>query len=203
LTAGWKRLGGGAGLALSKVGLISEEMGVAGLARAGLAGEDGGEWAGWGFASYFGGGRAIGKALESRLDRCQVVEGVEAVGAATELAGSLGAAEHQETEDGGFVSAEIEDGADAVLVFGDAGVSDRGDEGEILEGVQGLTYLVFGEIEDWVAAGALVAGVDERVEREGIVFGRCDLFFDEGAENAELDGVEMHTYKGATAIWRG
>ena len=155
-----------------------------------------------GFASCFGGGRAIGKALESRLDRGEVVEGVEAVGAAAEFAGSLGAAEHQETEDGGFVAAEIEDGADAVLVFGDAGVSDRGDEGEVLKCVKGLAYLVFGEIEDGVAAGALVAGVDECVEREGIVFGRGDLFFDEGAENAELDGVEMHSYKGATAMWR-
>ena len=75
-----------------------------------------------------------------------------------------------------------------MLVLGDAGVADRGDEGEIFEGVEGLADLFFGEIEDRVAAGALVARVDQRVEREGIVFGRGDLFFDEGAEDAELDG---------------
>jgi len=69
--------------------------------------------------------------------------------------------------------------------------------------VKGLADLVFGEIEDRVAAGALVACVDERVEGERVVFGRGDLFFDEGAEDAELNGVEMHDYKGATAMWRG
>ena len=42
----------------------------------------------------FGGGRAGGQALESGLDGGEVVEGVEAVGAAAEFAGSLRAAEH-------------------------------------------------------------------------------------------------------------
>jgi hypothetical protein len=69
--------------------------------------------------------------------------------------------------------------------------------------VEGLAHLVFGEIEDRIAAGALVAGVDEGVEGERVIFGRGDLFFDEGTENAELNGVEMHTYKGATAMRRG
>jgi hypothetical protein len=63
--------------------------------------------------------------------------------------------------------------------------------------VKGLADLFFGEIENGIAAGALVAGVDEGVERKRIVFGRGDLFFDEGAEDAELDGVKMHVYKGA------
>ena len=178
-------------------------MSVTSLTRAGLAGEHGGEWAGWGFASCLGGERAIGQALESRLDRCEVVEGVEAVGAAAEFARSLRAAEHQETEDGGFVSAKIEDRADAVLVFGDAGISDSGDQSQVFEGVEGLAHLVFGEIKDRIAARALIGGVDESVERERVVFGCGDLFFDEGTENAELNGIEMHKYKGATAMWRG
>ena len=104
-------------------------MGVAGLAGAGLAGQDGGEGpvallvasAGW----------AGGQALEGGLDGGEVVEGVEAVGAAAEFAGGLRAAEEEEAEDGGLVAAEVEDGADAVLVLGDAGVADRGDEGEV------------------------------------------------------------------------
>jgi hypothetical protein len=133
LTAGWS-FGDRAGFALGrKTGLISKEMSVASLTRAGQAGEDGGEWAGWGFAACFGGGGAAGEALERRLNRCEVVEGVEAIGAAAEFARSLRAAEHQETEDSGFVSAEIEDRADAVLVFGDAGISDRGDESQVFE----------------------------------------------------------------------
>ena len=108
----------------SRLGLISEEVRVTSLAGAGLAGEDGGEGAGRGFACL-GGGGAGGETLERGLDRSEVVEGVEAVGAAAEFAWGLGAAEHEETEDGGLVAAEIEDSADAVLVLGDARVADR------------------------------------------------------------------------------
>ena len=128
----------------------------------------------------------------------EIVEGVEAVGAAAEFARGLGAAEHEEAENCGLVAAEVEDGADAVLVLGNASVADGSDEGEIFKGVEGLADLVFGEVQDGVAAGALVACVDQGVERERVVFGRGDLFFDERAEDAELDGVEMHVYKGAT-----
>ena len=58
-----------------------------------------------------------------------------------------------------------------------------------------LHDLVFGEVKDGIAAGALVARVDQSVEREGIVLRRGDLFFDQGAEDAELDRVELHVYK--------
>jgi hypothetical protein len=170
-------------------------MSVTGFAGAGLAREDGGERAGF-VAGCVGGGTGR-EAFEGGLDGGKVVEGIEAVGAAAEFAGSLRTAKHEKAEDGGLVAAEVKDGADAVLVLGDAGVADRGDEGEIFEGVEGLADLLFGEIEDGVAAGALVARVDQGVEGERIVLGRGDLFFDEGAEDAELDGIEVHVYKGA------
>jgi hypothetical protein len=173
-------------------------MGVTGLARAGLAGQDGGEGAGGGVAGFVRGG-ASSQALEGGLDGGEVVKGVKAVGAATELARSLGAAEHEQAQDGGLITAKIEDGTDPVLVFGDARIAYRADERHIFEGVKGLPDLLFGEIKDRVATGALVARVNQGVERERIVFGRSDLFFDEGAEDAELDGIEVHGYKGATA----
>ena len=128
-------------------------------------------------------------------DGGEVVEGVEAVGAAAEFARGLRAAQHEEAEDGGLVAAEVEDGADAVLVLGDAAVVDGGDEGEVVEGVERLADLVFGEFEHRVAAGALVAGVDECVQRERVVLRGGDLFFDERAEDADLDGVELHIYR--------
>ena len=171
-------------------------MGITGLARARLAREDGGKGAG--LIAGFVSGRASGQALEGGLDGGEVVEGVETVGAAAEFTGSLGAAEHEETEDGGLVAAQIEDGADPMLVLGDAGVADGSDEGEFFKRVECLANLFFGEIEHGVAAGALVARVKQGVEGEGIVFWRCDLFFDERAEDAELMGRELHRYKGAT-----
>ena len=64
--------------------------------------------------------------------------------------------------------------------------------------MEGLANLFFGEIEDGVAAGALVARVKQSVEGERVVLWRGDLFFDERAQDSELMGREMHRYKGAT-----
>jgi len=175
----------------------AEKMGVAGLARARLAREDGGEGTG-GLIAGFAGGGAGGQAFEGGLDGAEVVEGVETVGAAAEFSGGLGAAEHEEAEDGGLVAAKIEDGADSMLVLGHAGIADRGDEGEVFKGMEGLADLFFGQIEDRVAAGALVARVEQRVEGERVILWRSDLFFDERAEDPELMGREVHRYKGAT-----
>ena len=80
-----------------------------------------------------------------------------------------------------------------MLVLGDTGVVEGGDPVFVFEGMQSLADLVFDEIEYRVTAGFLVAGVDESVEGERIVLGSGDLFFDEGAENARLDGVEHHS----------
>jgi hypothetical protein len=110
----------------------------------------------------------------------------------------LWTAEHKEAEDGCLVAAKTEDGADPMFVLGDASgwlseaVADRGDEGEVFEGMEGLADFFFCEIEDRVAAGALVAGVKQGVEGERVVFWRGDLFLDERAEDAELMGREMH-----------
>jgi hypothetical protein len=178
-----------------RFGERSEEMGVAGLAGAGLAGKDDGKGAD--FVADCIGSRAGREAFEGGLDSGEVVEAVEAVCTAAELAGGLGPAKHEEAEDRGLVAAKIEDSADAVLVLGNAGVTDWGDKSDIFEGVKGLADLLFGEIKDGVATGALVTRVDQSVEREWVVFRRGDLFFNEGAEDAELDGVEVHVYKGA------
>jgi len=47
--------------------------------------------------------------------------------------------------------------------------------------VERLADFVFGELEYGIAAGTLVAGVDECVQREGVVLRGGDLFFDERA----------------------
>jgi hypothetical protein len=181
--------------------LVSEEVGVAGLAGAGLAGKDSGERDG-GLAAGLAAGlcagfvrSAGGQTLKCGLNGGEVVEGEEAVGATAKLAGGLRAAEHEEAEDGSLVAAEVENGADAVLVLGDAAVADGGGKGEVFQGVEGLADLVFAEVENGIAARTLVARVDEGIEGEGIVLRRGDLFFDEGAEDAELDRVELHVYK--------
>jgi hypothetical protein len=172
-------------------------MGIACLARSRLTRKDGAKRA-HGLIARFVGGVAGGHALESGLDGGEVVKAVQTVGAAAEFARGLRAPQHKEAEDGGLVAAEIEHGADSMLILRDARVTDRSDKGEIFKGMEGLAYLFFGEIEDGVPAGALVARVKQRVEGEGVVLWRGDLFFNERAEDAELMGREMHRYKGAT-----
>jgi hypothetical protein len=158
--------GGGFGpvvLRECEVRRVAEKMGVAGLARAWLAREDGGKRTDGLIAGFVGGG-AGGQALQGGLDGGEVVEGVETVGAAAEFAGGLGAAEHEEAEDSSLVAAKIEDGADPMLVLRDAGVANRGDECKVLKRVDGLADLLFVEIEDGITAGALVARVKQGVE---------------------------------------
>jgi hypothetical protein len=132
--------------------------------------------------------------LQSGLDSFEIVKGIKTIGAAAEFAGSLGTAKHKKTKDGGFIAAKVENRTDAVLVLGYARIVDGGDEREVLKRMESLPNLLFGQVQYGIAAGALVARVDQSVERERIIFRRGDLFFDQGAENAELQGIEAHIY---------
>ena len=82
---------------------ISEEMGVASLAGTWLAGENRGEGT-WGVGAGLIRRGPSGEALEGGLDRGEVVEGMETVGAAAKFSGGLWTAEHEEAEDGGLVA---------------------------------------------------------------------------------------------------
>ena len=141
----------------------AEKMGVAGFSGSGLPGQDGGEGAvGAGIGVRWNG--TGGEAVEGGDDGGEVVEGEHAVGSAAKLAGGLRAAEEEEAEDCGLVAAKIEDGADAMLVLGDTRISIGCGEAAVLKGVKSLADGFFVEVEDGIAAGALVAGVDKRVE---------------------------------------
>ncbi len=86
-----------------------------------MAGEDDREGAGfYSFGIGCAGGRSVCESFEGGLDGGEVIEGVETIGAAAELSGGLRTAEHQEAKNGGFVAAQVEYGADAVFVLGDA-----------------------------------------------------------------------------------
>ena len=48
----------------------------------------------------------------------------------------------------------------------------------------------FAVVDDGVAVGFLVAGVDQGVDGERVVFGGGDFFFEERSEDADFGGVE-------------
>lgn len=173
---------------------IAEEMGVADLARSGLARKRRGEWTGAVRVGQVARGVCRwtrGQAIERGVDGGDLVEGVETVGAGAQLAGCLRTAQQKKAQKRGLIAAKVEHGAGAVLELGDAALAHGRDEAKVLEDVQGLPEILLGEVEDGIAGGALVGGSLEGVERERVVFGRRDLFFDERAEDAKLGGGEL------------
>ncbi len=160
-------------------------MRVAGLLGAGLARKN------------FDEGRlALHQMLQAGLHGAQVVERMHALGASAQFAGGLRTAQQQDTEDGDFVAVEIEGFLETVLVLGDAAVrgADGADQGLSIERMQGVANGGFVESHDRIAIRFLVAGVDESVEGERIVFGSGDFFFDEGAQHAAFDFVQEEVH---------
>ena len=171
----------------------AEKMGIPSFAGAGLAWENGSEGAG-GLVVGFICVCAARQALECGLHSAKVFEGVETVGATAQFARSLRAAQHEQAEHSRLIAAKVEDGADPVLVLGNPGIADRSDEPEIFEGMEGLAKVFFGQVENGVATGALVARVKESIERKRIVLWRGDLFFNERPQDAELREIKLHGY---------
>jgi len=124
--------------------------------------------------------------IERGLHGAEVVKVVHAIGARTEFAGSLRSTKQEDAEESGFAAIEIEGLLKRVGVFCDAAVSGIGRAGEafLLERAKRGADGVFIERHYGLAIRFLIAGVDERVERKRIVFGRGDFFFDERAEYA-------------------
>ncbi len=87
---------------------------------------------------------------------------------------------------------KVEGLLEAVFVLGDAAVrsADGAHQGLPVERMEGLADGGFVESHDGIAVRFLVAGVDQGVRGEWIVFGSGDLFFDEGAEDAAFDFVQ-------------
>jgi hypothetical protein len=138
-------------------------MSVTRFAGARLAREDGYEGSGV-FRSRFILCCSGGETLKSGLDSSNVIEGVEAIGAAAKLAGCLWSAQQQQAKDSSLVAAEVEDGPDTMLVLGDAGVADGVGEGLIFKRVECLSNLLFCKLEDGLPAGPLITRIDQCVK---------------------------------------
>ena len=154
-------------------------------------------------AGFLGAGLARKNPCQRRIALSQAVEGgddvvegfevIHAVGAAAEFAGSLRAAQQEHADDCDLAAVEVEDFLQAVFELGDAAVGAAGRAGEalFLQRGQGVANGGFVERHDRVAIVFLVAGVDQGVERERVVVGRGDVFFDQRAEDAGFDFGEV------------
>ena len=167
----------------SWLGLGGEELDVTTLFLAGLLGEELDE-----------GGIAAGEGIEGGLEVLDGGEVEKALGAGTQLAAGLGAAQEEDAEDGDVAGVEVEVIEEVVPVFLDAvtGAEDDGDEFFLTQG--GDACLDGGIVvgSDGVAVGGLVAGGDQSVEGEGVVLGGGALFFEETAEDAGFGLGEEH-----------
>ena len=79
------------------------------------------------------------------------------------------------------MAGEIKGFLKAVLVLGYAANHIVGWSRQLffIEAAQGFSHCVFVHIHVWIAIGLLVTRVDERVQREGIISGGCELLFDQ------------------------
>ena len=91
---------------------------------------------------------------------------------------------------------KVEGFLEAVLVLGDTGVrgADGTDKGLSVQRMQSLADGGFIEVHNGIAVRFLVAGVDERVQGERIVFGSGDLFFDERTQDPAFDFVQKNVH---------
>src|SRR5581483_5254891 len=118
------------------------------------------------------------------------LEAVHTLGAAAELAGRLRAAQKEDADERGLSAAEVECFAQPMFIFGDTPVGGARAPGEaiVFEAMQGVAYRIFIEIHDRLAVGTLVARVDQRVERHGVILGRGDFLLNQSAENTGFRG---------------
>ena len=94
------------------------------------------------------------------------------------------------------MAVKVEDLCQAVLELRDAAVGGGGTGKTLLvQGMECAANSIFVEVHDRIAVGFLIGGVQDGIQRERIVLGGGDLFFDERAENAKLNLVELHVYK--------
>lgn len=135
---------------------------------------------------------ALNEAIEGGVNILESVEVVEALGAAAKLSGSLRAAQQQNAEQSGFAAVEVEDLLQAVLILGDPVVGAGGGAGKafFLQGGERLADSIFAEGGHRFAIVFLVAGIDQSMERKGIVSGSGDVLFDERAEHPGFDVSE-------------
>jgi hypothetical protein len=126
--------------------------------------------------------------LQPGEDFTDFVEAVQTVGAAAQFAGSLRPAQQQHADERGLGAGKVEGLAEPVLVFGDAAIGAAGSAGQtmVFKAAQGQAHFFLVEVHDRFAVRALVAGVDEGVQRERIVVRSGDFLLNQGAENAGL-----------------
>ena len=104
--------------------------------------------------------------LQSGQHVREFVEAVHPLGPSAQLAGGLGAAQQQHTEQRRLGAAEVEGLAQPVLVLGDAAVcrARAARQALVFEAVQGLAHLFLIKVHHRLAVRALVTGVYERVK---------------------------------------
>ena len=143
---------------------------------------------------------ALGQTIQRGNDIVESLKMIHAVRAAAEFARSLRPAEQKNADDCDFAAIEVEDFLQAVFELGDAAVraAGRACHAFFLQRTERLADGFFIEAHHRIAIIFLIAGVNQGVERERIVVGRGDVFFDQRAEDAGFDFGEDHRLVG---VW--
>lgn len=135
---------------------------------------------------------AFGEAAERIEDRVEIRERVEALGARAQFAGRLRAAQQKHGDHGLLAAPQAEALDEAVAVSDDAAArfGQRVDPAPLLKLAERGQDGGFVVIGDRFAVRLLVAGGDQRVEGEGVIFGSRKIFFRQRAQHTDLYVIE-------------
>ncbi len=133
----------------------------------------------------------FGQALERRLDLLHGGERMQPRGARPELGDGLRAAQQEHRDDrGSAAGVEMPAAVETVLVALAPAAVHAKDQGIGAQPVERFDRSGLGVVGDRVAAGLLVAGLEQRADRQRIEIRGRALLFHQRAEDARLDGVE-------------
>ena len=133
---------------------------------------------------------------KSGMHGIEVLKSVHAVGTRAQFAGSLWPAQKQNTKQRNFVAVKIEHFLKTVLEFGDAAVRiSRAYEELVRKRTQRLADGVFVKRHDGLAIRLLIAGIQQGIDGERIVFRCGDFLFNEAAEDASFGGGQLIAHR--------
>ena len=136
-----------------------------------------------------------GKEIQGRVHGLKILERIHTFRARAQFAGSLRSTEKQNAQHRDFMAVKIVELIEPVLILGDARIAPCGTRQRLIgERAKSVANSILFKGHDRFAIRFLIAGVQERIKREWIVFGSGDFFFDQRSKNAHFDIRELQIH---------
>jgi len=131
-----------------------------------------------------------GEVAQHLLGLSDGIERMQSIAAAAHLPRRLRTAQKQQRQQRFLATVDVPQRVEVVIEAHRAPAHHAPDELLVLQAIERAIDIALAQLHHRLAIRFLIARRDERVERQRVVLRRRQLLFHEGAEDAELDGVE-------------